>query len=160
MKRYGTCVAVVFVMLCLLAGTASSVVAKAKPFETLSYENIEELLKGNRGKIVMINFFASWCPPCREEVPSLIQLRKEFREDELLLIGASLDESEKDLLAYMAKTPFNYPIKKAGQDLVYAAGVSGIPHMLAFDGKGEVILNQAGLIPENKLRNFLKAQME
>ena len=56
---------------------------------------------------------------------------------------------------YMEKTRFNYPVKKSGRDLAQAAGVSGIPHLLIFDGKGEVVANQAGYVPEKDLREFI-----
>jgi thiol-disulfide isomerase/thioredoxin len=118
------------------------------------------LVKASKGKIVMINFFATWCPPCREEIPGLIRIRGDIGEDRLVLIGISVDEDDEALRAYAAKTQFNYPVKKAGQDLVRAVGVSGIPHMLVFNGQGEVVGNAAGLVPEKDLREFLQSHME
>ena len=158
MKRYTTRFALFLAVFVLMA--VMPVSAGAAGFETFGYDQLKELVKASKGKIVMVNFFATWCPPCREEIPSLIRIRKEFGEDKLLIIGASVDEDEDALKKYVAKTKFNYPVKKAGQDLVQAAGVSGIPHMLVFDGKGDVIGNEAGLIAENDLRNFLKSHME
>ena len=158
MKRHGMGITIVFALLVLLAGGSSS--AGAASFETLSLTNIEELVKVSKGKIVMVNFFATWCPPCREEIPSLIRIRKDFGEDRLVLIGASLDENAGALKAYAAKTEFNYPVKMAGKDLVQAAGITGIPHMLIFDGKGEVVVNAPGLVAEKDLRDFLQSHME
>lgn len=134
--------------------------AKAADFEELTFSQLETLVKVNKGKIVMINFFATWCPPCREEVPSLIRIREHYGKDRLLLIGASMDEDNDALKKYMAKAKINYPVKKAARDLVQAAGVGGIPHMLVFDGKGEVIGNAAGLVPEKDLRDFIDSHME
>ncbi|MCC8194365.1 MAG: TlpA family protein disulfide reductase [Deltaproteobacteria bacterium] len=158
MKRYGTRVALVFVLLALFAWWPSA--AGAASFETFTFDRLEELVKASKGKIVMVNFFATWCPPCREEIPSLIRIREEYGEDKLILIGASVDQDEDELRKYVAKTRFNYPVKKASDDLTRAAGVSGIPHMLVFDGNGEGIGNAAGLIPEADLREFLRSHME
>ncbi len=155
MKQYlkrGSLIVALFVV---LAGTAP-----AAGFELFGRSQLEEVLKANKGKVVMINFFATWCPPCREEIPSLIRIRKDIGDDKLVLIGASVDEDDSALRAYTAKTRFNYPVKKAGIDLVRAAGVSGIPHMLVFDGKGEVVGNASGLVPEKDLRDFLQSHME
>lgn len=131
----------------------------AADFEPFTFDQVEELVRQSRGKVVMINFFATWCPPCREEVPSLIRIRKDYGEDKLVLIGASVDEDDKELRKYVDKMKFNYPIRKAGQDLVQAAGVTGIPHMLVFDRKGEVVGNAAGLIPEKDLREFIDSHL-
>ncbi len=142
----------------ILAGMASP--AFAAGFETLGLKQVEKMVAANKGKVVMFNFFATWCPPCREEIPSLIRIRKDIGADKLVLVGLSVDEDDEALRAYVAKTGFNYPVKKAGVDLTQAAGVSGIPHMLVFDPKGEVVGNAAGLIPEKDLRDFLTLHME
>lgn len=145
------------ICLILLMGLPS--LAGAGEFEPLSLAQLEKLVEEGKGKVVMINFFATWCPPCREEIPSLISIRKDFGEDKLILIGASVDEDKKELRKYVSKTGFNYPVRLAGDDLVQVAGVSGIPHMLVFDGKGEVVANAPGLVSEEDLRNFLQKHM-
>lgn len=134
--------------------------ALGNAMETMTYADLQALLKASKGKVVMINFFASWCPPCREEIPGLMNIRKGYSADKLVLIGLSVDENAADLETYMNKTQFNYPVKKAGRDLVAAAGVKGIPHMLVFDPKGEVAGNEAGFIPEEALRVFLDKLLE
>jgi thiol-disulfide isomerase/thioredoxin len=132
----------------------------AAGLETLTYPGLQKILAENKGKVVVINFFASWCQPCLEKIPGLINIRKSFSKDKLLLIGASLDEDDKALDVFMEKTKFNYPVKKSGQDLAQAAGVRGIPHLLVFDPKGEVAANEGGFVPEEPLRKFLQETME
>lgn len=156
---YRTARAVSF-FLCLAVLCLAPAPAPAAEFEPLTFGQVEDLVKANKGKVIVINFWASWCPPCREEIPGLINIRKHYGEDKLLLIGASVDEDPKALKTFAAKTKFNYPIRKAAQDLVQAAGVSGIPHLLVFDGKGEVIGNAAGLIAEEDLREFIDSHLE
>ena len=157
MRKYLSRAALVLALFAFLAGMPAS--AEAAEFEEFTFDQLEDLVKQNRGKVVMNNFFATWCPPCREEIPSLIRIRKDYGEDKLVLIGASVDEDNNELRKYAAKTKFNYPIKKAANDLVHAAGVSGIPHMLVFDTKGEVVGNAAGLIPEKDLREFIDSHL-
>lgn len=158
MKRHLKRASLLVAFFAILAGASAP--AFAAGFETFGLKQMEEMLKANKGKVVMFNFFATWCPPCREEIPSLIRIRKDIGEDTFILVGLSVDEDEDALRAYAAKMRINYPVKKAGADLVHAAGVSGIPHMLVFDGKGEVVGNAAGLVPENDLREFLQLHME
>ena len=149
----------VFAVFCLALLAGSPAFAGAAEFESLSFEKLEKLVADNKGKIVMINFFATWCPPCKEEIPSLISIRKDIGEDRLILIGASVDEDKDELRKFVAKSRLNYPVQLAGEDLVQAAGVSGIPHMLVFDGDGDVIANAPGLVSEEDLRGFLKKHM-
>ena len=139
----------------LTAGTAG-----AAGLETMTYPDLQKLVAESKGKVVVINFFASWCPPCREEVPGLINIRKSYGEDKLVLIGASVDEDEQALKKYMGEAEFNYPIMRSGADLTRAAGVRGIPHMLIFDAKGELAANEAGFVREDTLRRFLEKNME
>ena len=133
--------------------------ARAAEFQSLTYDGLTELLAANKGKIVMVNFFASWCPPCKAEIPTLIKLRKELG-NKMFLIGLSLDEDMAALQKFIRDMKIDYPVKLSAMDLSAAAGVSAIPHMLIFDGKGEVVGNASGLIPEDDLRAFLKQHME
>jgi len=158
MKWYRARVAAALFLCFLFCGASLS--AEAAEFESLDLAQVKEIVAANKGKVVMINFWAVWCPPCREEIPGLINIRKSFPEDKLVLIGASLDEDMGALRDYVKKTRFNYPIRLASRDLASAAGVSSIPHMLIFDSKGEVIGNAPGYVPEDALRDFLKKQME
>jgi len=158
MKKCMVC-AVVFLMFATVFAWMPAP-AKAADFEELTFDQMETLVKVNPGKIVMINFFATWCPPCREEIPSLIRIRESYGKDKLLLIGASVDEDDGALKEYVAKAKINYPVKKAARDLVQIVGISSIPHMLVFDGKGEVVGNAPGLVPEKVLRDFIDLHME
>ncbi len=157
MKRSMACVGAAL-FLFFFCGAPSS--AGAEEFEPLNFDQVQELVAVSKGKVVMINFWATWCPPCREEIPSLMRIRKSYGEDKLILIGASVDHDMGELRDYVKKTRFNYPIRLAAGDLVNAAGVSGIPHMLVFDREGEVIANAPGYVPEDALREFLKKHME
>lgn len=160
MKRHAIRAALVFGLLLLFHGVALGAKAEEKALETLSYKGLQDLLAANKGKVIVVNFFASWCPPCRDEIPSLIKIRQGYGEDALILIGASVDEDESALRAFMEKTDFNYPVMKSGLDLTMAAHVSSIPHFLIFTGAGEVAANQPGQVPEEELRKFIERIME
>ena len=160
MLPFGVVLALLVHVLLVQTGPAVGAEAERKPLETLNYNGFTLLLGANKGKVVAVNFFASWCPPCREEIPGLKRIRESFGADKLLLIGASLDEDDAALANYMDEVGFNYPVMKSGLDLARAAGVSGIPHLLIFDAEGEVAANQGGYVPEEDLRAFLQQLME
>lgn len=126
----------------------------------ISLPELMKIIEGAKGKVVLLNYFATWCPPCKEEIPGLIAIRKDVPEDKLLLIGLSVDENMNDLRKYARKVGFNYPVRVADASVVRWAGVSGIPHLVIFDKQGTVQVNEAGLVEEKILRKFLQELME
>ena len=148
------------VLVLVFCSAAFGAAKKDNSLETLGLEDALKMVTDNKGKVVLINFFASWCPPCREEIPGLKRIRDSYGLDKLILIGASVGEDADTLRKFMDKMQFNYPVMMSGMDLTQAAQVSGIPHLLIFDAKGEVALNQGGYIPEKQLREFLQQHMQ
>jgi len=85
-------------------------------------------LAGFRGKIVFLVFWASWCAPCREELPELDRLYKKFKTEGFEVIAISVDASESDVKSYLRKFPISFPVllDKKG-DVNDAYRVSGLP---------------------------------
>lgn len=108
------------------------------------------------GKVVLVNFFASFCPPCRKEVPGLIRIRSEFSPDKLEIIGVSVDRTPEDMAAFVSEYGFNYPVYFGGEELAFAFQVSSIPHNVIYDQQGHMVVNEAGYVPEEALAAFLK----
>lgn len=81
-------------------------------FELTDVSGVTVQLSDYRGKVVILNIWATWCPPCREEIPSLIQLQKKFNSKGLQIIGVSVDEdnSEKVVADFIRNFGINYPV--------------------------------------------------
>jgi thiol-disulfide isomerase/thioredoxin len=108
------------------------------------------------GKVVLINVFASWCPPCREEIPGLIKVRKAFSEKEVLILGISVDKEPKALTDFMQEMNISYPIMLARGDFTQRVGVSAVPQLLIYNKKGELVVNHKGLVDAADLSKALK----
>ena len=90
-----------------------------------------------KGKVVLIDFWATWCPPCRALVPELEGFKKKFKDD-LVVIGVS-DEKEEAVKAFMKEHHVTYAMAiDAAARMKKAVGISGIPHVLIIDSKGTV----------------------
>jgi thiol-disulfide isomerase/thioredoxin len=90
-----------------------------------------------RGQVVMINFWASWCGPCREEFPLLDQMYKQYKSVGFTMLGVNVEPESKDAEGFIAKTPVTFPIvfdKDSAVSKLYR--VEGMPSTVLIDRKG------------------------
>lgn len=95
-------------------------------------------LKELKGKVVLINFWATWCPPCRKEMPDLEQLSKEFAAQGLVILAFS-DETEERVKPFLAKQGITYPVLIDKDSALHKAfRVEGIPKSFVFNREGKL----------------------
>jgi len=123
----------------------------ANPSEVPEF-SLQELTTGKtissrdwRGKVVLINFWATWCPPCRAEIPDLIKLQKKYR-DQLVVVGLSEDEGAiEDVKAFVADQKMNYIVAMTPKDLhKLFRGVVALPTTFVLDGEGKLVQKHVG----------------
>lgn len=91
------------------------------------------------GKVVVLNFWATWCPPCRAEIPDLIQLHKKYA-GKLVVIGASCDDSASTVKPFINQQGINYPIFMSTEAIEATyGGVTGIPATFIIDKTGKIV---------------------
>ena len=121
------------------------------PFTMTDLEGRTMSSVGLRGKVVLVNFWATWCPPCLAEIPDLIALQEKYR-DELVIIGVSEDELPPSLVKKFATDrKINYPIVMATPELQSLfPGVVALPTTFIIDREGRVAKKQVGLLKANQ----------
>lgn len=99
-----------------------------------------------QGKVVMVNFWATWCPPCREEIPILIALSEKYKDD-LLVIGISVDDGpQADVKEFARRIGVNYPIVMRSRELIAEyGGVPALPTTFLVNKEGRVVQKHEGL---------------
>ncbi len=133
----------------------------ATDVETVDSKAIQDVIAKAKGKVVVLNFWATWCPPCRAEIPELIEIRKKFSDSDLLLIGVSVDPGVDAVTEYMSKdVEFNYPIYFAGSDVASFFSIESIPRTLVFNTEGKKVFDKSGSFPGEMFENFIKKLLQ
>jgi len=113
-----------------------------------------------RGKVVVVNFWAPWCPPCRKEIPGFIALQETLGKQGLQFVGVALDEHDR-VAAYADGEGINYPILLGGGEamqLSQAAGnrLGGLPYTVVFDRKGNAIAALSGEVSRARMEALVQ----
>ncbi|PYR29462.1 MAG: hypothetical protein DMF92_11725 [Acidobacteria bacterium] len=111
-----------------------------------------------RGKVTIVNFWATWCGPCRAEIPELIALQEKYR-DRLQIIGVSVDEVSPDIVKrFAADQKMNYPIVMTTPDIQRAfPGVTALPTTFVVDREVRVVQKHTGLLNAVTAENETRA---
>jgi thiol-disulfide isomerase/thioredoxin len=103
-------------------------------------------LEASKGKVVLLNFWATWCGPCREEIPGLIALQERYK-DRLQIIGLAVDaDDNKEVRDVVESEKINYPVAVAdGQTRLDYGGISALPTVFLINAEGRVVQKHVGL---------------
>jgi thiol-disulfide isomerase/thioredoxin len=96
-----------------------------------------------RGKVVLVNFWATWCPPCRKEIPSLTRLQKLFKPEQLRVLAVNIGEDEETVFSFIPDPGFTILLDEKSASL-RAWQVRGLPATFIVDPEGRIALRAVG----------------
>ena len=113
-----------------------------------------------RGKVLVINFWATWCAPCREEIPEFIKFQDRFRSGGVQFVGVAIDQKER-VVPYAKEMGINYPLVVGGMETMEFARQLGdratvLPFTLILDRAGKVTTAQIGVMKPEKLEALIR----
>ena len=133
--------------------------AKRQPMPDFSMPDLagkQWRLSESRGQPVLLNFWATWCPPCREEIPGFIRLTKDNRD--FRLIGVAMDEGGADIVRRFVKTSgINYTVLLPPASSPFFDAVETLPTTFLLDKQGRIAKKYGGAISEQTARRDLQA---
>jgi peroxiredoxin len=143
-------------LLCI-AGLASSAWAEsndlhpvkgqplAQDFELIDINDETHRLSDYRGKIVIVNFWATWCPPCRFELPSMERMWQVLRKEDVVMLGINVGEDADTIFTFTSDYPVNFPLlMDRDSSVTKGYKVLGIPTSFIIDPRGRIVYRAVG----------------
>jgi thiol-disulfide isomerase/thioredoxin len=118
-------------------------------------------IAGYRGRWVLVNLWASWCVPCREEVPALDRFYRRYRQDSVTVVGINVQDNSDDALAFLREFEPTYPqLRSVGDERSDAFGSTGVPENFLVDRRGRLALIWRGPVDDRFLRERVTPLIE
>lgn len=132
---------------------------KAPDFKLKDITGKEVKLSDYKGKVVIIDFWATWCAPCRKGIPDLIELQNEYKTD-VVVLGITLDNktnTAQDVSPFVTTMKINYPVIWADDNVIKDYGnIQSIPTSFVVDKKGTIVSKHIGLVPKSEYVKDIK----
>ena len=137
--------AAVLIAGCGTADKTEDKAADTKAMPAFSLNDIDDTVFDSaslQGKVVIIDFWATWCPPCKKEIPHFIELHEEYKDQGLLVVGISVDEDINALEEFVKDNNVNYISLKMDKEQKIVGlfgGIKGIPTTFIVDREGNIV---------------------
>jgi thiol-disulfide isomerase/thioredoxin len=132
----------------------------AYDFEMQQLNGAPLRLSDFRGKVILLDFWASWCTPCREEIPRLVEWQSQYGGRGLQVIGVTMDENPADAERFSHEFKINYPVVAGSVKLTdQFGGIFGLPANIVIARDGKIVARHAGLVDLSLLQRELTTQL-
>jgi peroxiredoxin len=135
---------------------------KTAPAFTLSdSKGASVKLSDYKGKVVVLDFWATWCEGCKVEIPWYIEFQNKYKEEGLSVVGVSMDDDGwKSVKPFLAENKINYPIVIGNSDLGTQFGVTALPVTLLIDRNGKIAESHAGMVDKDAFEREIQVLLK
>jgi thiol-disulfide isomerase/thioredoxin len=144
-------------------GSVAACDANAKPanmdFAIKDLDGKDVQLSSYKGKVILLNFWATWCGPCKAEIPGFVELQEKYKKD-LVVIGYDVDDTAEKARAFVTEYKMNYPVLLGlgREDVQDAYGpIWGIPASFLISKDGKICKRHMGIAPKETFEKEIKA---
>jgi thiol-disulfide isomerase/thioredoxin len=126
----------------------------APDFELKNLTEEAVKLSSLKGKIVVLNFWATWCPPCKEEIPGFLKTMEEYKDKDVVFVFVDVNEGKKTVETFLKEKNFTSmnPVLDETGEVAGMYGIRGIPRTFILDKEGYVLLSHEGFMDEGSLK--------
>ncbi|HWR51368.1 MAG TPA: redoxin family protein [Bryobacteraceae bacterium] len=115
----------------------------------------------NRGKVILVNFWATWCPPCRRETPELVRIHDKYAQRGFSVVGISLDDNPESVVPrFVEQFKMSYPVLYPTADFGMAAEVQSLPTTVLVDRQGRIARTYLGAVSEDMLAGDIEQLLQ
>lgn len=141
-----------------IEATPSSKLAPAPDWQLQDVDGKTVHSSDFKGKVVILDFWATWCGPCRKELPSFVELQKKYEKQGLAVIGASVDQiNPAEVKAFAEQSGVDYPVVLADAKATQAfGGIEAIPTTFVIDREGRIVKQHLGFTEEEEFEKEIK----
>ncbi len=135
--------------------------AKAPEFRLFDEAGVRRTMGEFHGKVVVLNFWATWCAPCIEEMPALDRIGREYAAKGVVVLGVAMDERGWPVVSkFLAQKRFGYPILMGTPEVARKyGGLKTLPHTVFIDRRGGIVAAHSAALDVERLRKVIEAML-
>jgi peroxiredoxin len=143
------------------AATANPAIGQTRPeFAMMDIKGNIRNIKDWDGQVVLLNFWATWCPPCLREIPDFIEVQHELADHDFQIIGIAVD-NETDVRDFVSTMSMNYPVMAGEMEAIelsqrYGNSIGGLPYSAIIDKNGKITHTITGELSKDRLKSILE----
>lgn len=132
---------------------------KAENFSLLDVNGVQRSLSEWQGKIIAVNFWATWCTPCRKEIPAFVELQQQYSNEGLQFVGVALQEAD-EIRDFLKEFNVNYPALVGAEDVIKAAkrlgnDIGALPYTVIIDRNGIISFTRRGPLLKSEAETII-----
>jgi peroxiredoxin len=141
----------------LLCGCLLSAAVSAQDFSFTDTQGKLQRLADYRGKWVLVNFWATWCPPCQQETPDLVAMHNAQGDFKIAVIGVALDSNRAGVAKFASQFKINYPLVIGSYTMaeLQVGPVDALPTSYLYDPSGKLVSYQEGMVTRAEIEKYI-----
>jgi len=145
---------------CLITSSGAEVRDAAPGFTLHNSKGAVVTLAQYKGKVVLLDFCATWCTGCKVEIPWYMEFDKKYKRKGLAVVGVSMDDNWKPVKPFLKEKGIKYPVLLGNQDLAKLYNLTAMPLTLLIDRDGKVAVSHAGIVEKDEFEHQIQMLLQ